>query len=265
MGEARFEAVFLGIETPDEASLSVAGKHQNTRSSLEESVDRITSYGIRVMAGFIIGFDGEQAGAGQRISAFVQQTGIPLAMIGVLQALPNTALWHRLHKEQRLLEHPDQFDEGVITHLLNFRPSRPIHHLAAEFVQAFADLYDPVPYLERVYHYCCKLAAARRPQLRRWNQSSSLIRGVLILCWRQGVLRETRWLFWKRLAQISFNHGQILDEYLWLLMLNEHFIDYQQLVQDQIEAQLRSSQFLGVDHPQPAALIAAARQLTPAP
>ena len=54
MAEARFEAVFLGIETPDEASLSVAGKHQNTRSSLEESVDRITSYGIRVMAGFII-------------------------------------------------------------------------------------------------------------------------------------------------------------------------------------------------------------------
>jgi hypothetical protein len=48
-------------------------------------------------------------------------------------------------------------------------------------------------------------------------------------------------------------------------MLNEHFIDYQQLVQDQIEAQLRSSQFLGVDQPQPAALIAAARQLTPAP
>jgi hypothetical protein len=48
-------------------------------------------------------------------------------------------------------------------------------------------------------------------------------------------------------------------------MLNEHFIDYQQLVQDQIEAQLGSSQFLLVDQPQDAAVIAEARQLTPAP
>jgi hypothetical protein len=48
-------------------------------------------------------------------------------------------------------------------------------------------------------------------------------------------------------------------------MLNEHFIDYQQLVQDQIETQLRSSQFLGVDQPQPAALVAVARQFSPAP
>lgn len=238
MARSGFKRVFLGIETPDQESLLLTKKNQNTRSPLNDAVERITAHGLQVMAGFIIGFDGEQAGAGQRISAFVQQTGIPLAMIGVLQALPNTALWHRLHKEHRLLDHPDTFDEGVITHLLNFRPSRPIHHLAAEFVQAFADLYDPVPYLERVYHYCCKLAAARRPQLRRWNQSSSLIRGVLILCWRQGVLRETRWLFWKRLAQISFNHGQILDEYLWLLMLNEHFIDYQVVIQDQVKQQL---------------------------
>ena len=238
MASSGFKRVFLGIETPDQDSLLLTKKNQNTRSPLNEAVDRITARGLQVMAGFIIGFDGEQPGAGKRISTFVNQTGIPLAMIGVLQALPNTALWHRLQKEQRLTQHADQFDEGVITHLLNFKPSRPIHQLAAEFIEAFADLYDPVPYLERVYRYCCKLAVARRTQLRRWNQNSSLIHGVLILCWRQGIVRETRLLFWIRLAQISLNHGQILDEYLWLLMLNEHFIDYQEVIRDQIKQQL---------------------------
>ena len=78
-------------------------------------------------------------------------------------------------------------------------------------------------------------------------------------------MRDTRWLFWRQLAAMAWRYPGGLDNYLWLLMLNEHFIDYQQLVQDQIEAQLPSSQFLGVDQPQPAALIAAARQLTPAP
>jgi len=67
--------------------------------SVAPAVDRIRSYGIRVMAGFIIGFDGEKTGAGDRIVEFVSRTGIPAAMVGMLQALPNTGLWHRLEKE----------------------------------------------------------------------------------------------------------------------------------------------------------------------
>ena len=88
MHEARFESVFLGIETPDEASLETARKVQNTRNPLDAAVDRITANGIRVMAGFIIGFDGEKDGAGLRIVDFVTRTGIPAAMMGMLQALP---------------------------------------------------------------------------------------------------------------------------------------------------------------------------------
>jgi hypothetical protein len=125
--------------------------------------------------------------------------------------------------------------------------------------------------MRRVYRYSYKLAEGRqqsrgqRNQLRPWTQGSGLVRGLLTLIWRQGLRRDTRWLFWRQLAAMAWSHPLGLDNYLWLLMLNEHFIDYQMLVQQQIEAQLRSSQFLGVDQPQPAALIAAARQLTPAP
>ncbi len=104
MAECRFESVFLGIETPDAASLETARKVQNIRSSLEDSVERITASGLRVMAGFIIGFDGEERGAGNRIVEFVTRTGIPHAMMGMLQALPNTALWTRLEQEGRLIQ-----------------------------------------------------------------------------------------------------------------------------------------------------------------
>jgi hypothetical protein len=61
----------------------------------------------------------------------------------------------------------------------------------------------------------------------------------LILCWRQGVVRETRWRFWIHLVQIALLHPQVLNDYLWLLMLNEHFIDYQTCVRDQVEQQLQ--------------------------
>ena len=137
MHDARFESVFLGIETPDEASLEIAHKSQNTRNPLDKAVDRITANGIRVMAGFIIGFDGEKAGAGQRIVDFVNRTGIPAAMMGMLQALPNTSLWHRLEKEGRLIEDKSVAKGVNQTNLLNFRPTRPIQDIANEYVEAF--------------------------------------------------------------------------------------------------------------------------------
>jgi radical SAM superfamily enzyme YgiQ (UPF0313 family) len=86
MARSRFESVFLGIETPDEASLG-GRKHQNTRNPSMKLWTASTANGIRVMAGFIIGFDGEKDGAGDRIVEFVTRTGIPAAMMGMLQAL----------------------------------------------------------------------------------------------------------------------------------------------------------------------------------
>jgi len=56
MVECNFRAVFLGIETPDEDSLNLTKKFQNTRDSLSDSVEKIIRSGLRVMAGFIIGF-----------------------------------------------------------------------------------------------------------------------------------------------------------------------------------------------------------------
>jgi len=84
MVESGFNRVFLGIETPDTTSLTGAGKHQNTRTPLLEAVDAITGKGLLVMAGFILGFDGERSGAGQRIVDFVNQSRIPVAMLGIL-------------------------------------------------------------------------------------------------------------------------------------------------------------------------------------
>ncbi|NER00556.1 MAG: B12-binding domain-containing radical SAM protein, partial [Cyanothece sp. SIO2G6] len=79
-----FKAVFLGIETPDQESLKLTKKHQNTRDPLIEGVKKINRSGIRVMAGFIIGFDGEKAGAGDRIINFVEATAIPQALFSML-------------------------------------------------------------------------------------------------------------------------------------------------------------------------------------
>jgi len=247
MAEARFEAVFLGIETPDEASLSLTGKHQNTRSSLEDSVDRITSYGIRVMAGFIIGFDGEKTGAGDRIVRFVSRTGIPAAMMGMLQALPNTGLWHRLEKEGRLIEEKADAKGVNQTNLLNFLPTRPIRDIANEYVDAFCQLYEPNAYIDRVTHYYLKMGEPRwKTFYKAENSDKSVLpgwrdlRALSIVVWRQGLQRDTRFRFWKSLATVARRNPKCLEQFLITLAHNEHFQEYRGVVTKEIQEQLAS-------------------------
>jgi radical SAM superfamily enzyme YgiQ (UPF0313 family) len=244
MAECRFDSVFLGIETPDEASLETAKKLQNTRSSLDESVDRITSYGIRVMAGFIIGFDGEKSGAGSRIVEFVSRTGIPAAMMGMLQALPNTGLWHRLEKEGRLIENKAAAKGVNQTNLLNFVPTRPIRDIANEYVDAFCQLYEPHAYIDRVCSYYLKMGKPRWQQFVPANlKKSSLptwtdLRALLIVIWRQGIKRDTRWRFWRSLLKVALGNPAVLEQFLVTLAHNEHFLEYRGVVTREIQDQL---------------------------
>ena len=98
MKDAGFNSVFLGIETPDESGLIASNKLQNTRRSLLESVATIQSYGMQVMGGFILGFDTDKEDIFDRMVEFIQKSGIPIAMVGLLQAMPGTQLFRRLRQ-----------------------------------------------------------------------------------------------------------------------------------------------------------------------
>src|SRR5262249_13610785 len=103
MRRAGFRRVFLGLETPVAESLKETQKHQNTRHDMLEAVKKIQSYGMEVMAGFIVGFDHDPDDIFERQINFIRESAIPLAMVGLLHALPDTQLWRRLAREGRLL------------------------------------------------------------------------------------------------------------------------------------------------------------------
>lgn len=236
MVQANFGAVFLGIETPDTDSLALTRKFQNTRNSLLDAVETINQAGLRVMAGFIIGFDGEKSGAGQRIIDFVEATAIPQAFFSMLQALPNTALWHRLEKEGRLLRSDDEANIHQTT-LTNFIPTRPLEELAREYIKCFWELYEPDRYLARVYRHHVKMQPRPFKPKRKLPQWCD-VRALLIICWRQGIKRKTRWQFWKQLAAIARQNPGVLEVYLINCAHIEHFLAYREIVRDEIEAQI---------------------------
>jgi radical SAM superfamily enzyme YgiQ (UPF0313 family) len=261
MVKCNFGAVFLGIETPDEESLALTQKHQNTRSSLSEAVDRIAKSGIRVMAGFIIGFDGEKTGAGSRIVKFVEQTNIPTAVFSMLQALPDTALWHRLTKEGRLRGTDGNINQ---TTLMNFVPTRPLEEIAYEYMDAFDELYEPSKFLDRTYRHFLTLGGATYPDKgpgRSKAISWIVIRAFLTICWRQGVVRSTRWQFWRNLWSMwRVNPGGV-SSYLGVCAQIEHFLEYRGIVRQQIEVQV--AEFLASEAKVKAAMVEPIRVVEP--
>jgi len=190
------------------------------------------------MAGFIIGFDGEAPGAGARIVKFVEHTSIPTALFSMLQALPDTALWHRLAKEVRLRSKSANINQ---TTLMNFVPTRPLEEIAREYVEAFWQLYDPERFLDRTYRHFRILGEATYPKKGKASRKPIdwvTVRALLTICWKQGLLRKTRWQFWRNLANMfKYNPGGV-SSYLSVCTQIEHFLEYRQIVRDEIEAQV---------------------------
>jgi radical SAM superfamily enzyme YgiQ (UPF0313 family) len=135
--EAGFGWVFVGIESPDEESLREAQKTQNTRQDLLTAVRNIYRHGIDVLSGFIVGFDNDTLQTFDRQYRFIMESGIQVAMIGLLTALPRTPLYERLEREGRLLpgaEHGDNTRLGT-----NFSPKRMSYD---SLVEGYQRLYQ---------------------------------------------------------------------------------------------------------------------------
>ncbi|BAU15595.1 cobalamin B12-binding protein [Leptolyngbya sp. NIES-3755] len=240
MVQAGFYGVFLGIETPDQDSLQTTRKYQNTRSPLVRACQTIAQAGLLIYAGFILGFDGERSGAGDRIRAFVEETHIPQPMLGILQAIPNTALWERLKRENRLRRSEgDMFEVGDQNTLMNFYPTRSLDEIAIEYVKALWILYEPSNYLKRCFQHCLDLVP--NPRLRQ-NVHFPLHKGLRLMMqviWLQGIRRkDTRAQFWQQLWEMMLRRPRSLNLYFGLCAAGEHFTEYRSLARARITQQI---------------------------
>ena len=104
MVEANIIAVFIGIESPNEASLRETKKFQNVRQggTMLEKVHRIQDAGMEVWCGMIIGFDNDDETIFDAQIEFIQRG--PDRHLDDRDALrhPKTPLYDRLAAEGRL-------------------------------------------------------------------------------------------------------------------------------------------------------------------
>ncbi|MBZ5516820.1 MAG: B12-binding domain-containing radical SAM protein [Acidobacteriia bacterium] len=217
MREAHFTRVFLGIETPVAESLKETTKFQNLRGDLLESVRRIQAHGIEVMAGFIVGFDNDPPDVFQRQIQFIREAAIPLSMVGLLTALPNTQLWRRLKAEGRLIK--QSLGNNTLADL-NFVPKMDAAELLAGYRRIMQTIYSPREYFERASAFLSQLGAAARAPL-AFSDLMAVGRSI----WRQGLRSNYRKEYWKFLAQALQRHRQHLDKAITLAIMGHHFFE----------------------------------------
>jgi radical SAM superfamily enzyme YgiQ (UPF0313 family) len=153
MNAANFVGVFTGIESPNPETLVQMKKKQNTRRNIAESVHRIYAAGMFVTAGFIVGFDNEKAAMSEPMIDLIEEAAIPVAMVGLLYALPNTQLTRRLAKEGRLHPLPEMVPDGhgdQCTNGLNFDTLRPRREILEDYKRVLDRIYDPVAFAGRL-------------------------------------------------------------------------------------------------------------------
>ncbi len=218
MRDSGFRRVFLGIETPVEESLKEAQKGQNTRRGLLESVEKIQSYGMEVMAGFIVGFDNDPEDIFDRQIEFIRESAIPLAMVGLLTALPDTQLWRRLESEGRLLEESSGNNTDCS---LNFVPTMDASRLIEGYKAILRNIYSPREYYKRALD--C-LARYKRDQLEPHNFDliagiKSLSKIVITL----GVRENSRIHFWKYMFRLVTRYPRDFAHGMTLAAMGYHF------------------------------------------
>jgi GTP cyclohydrolase II len=241
MQRVGFSAIFVGIESPDEETLKVAQKRQNTKRSLAGSLRKIYSYGIFVNAGYIVGFDTEGEGVADGILDLIEASAVPVNMIGMLFALPNTQLQRRLTAEGRLFEAfevaptdcGDQCTAG-----LNFVTLRPRVDILRDYRRVIGESFAPDAYFRRVLDVGTALNCTKKKLRLPLRNTLRDLGAFARLVHRMGIKKSYRGLFWRTLAKLTWRNPKGLRYSIAMMALYLHFGDFKDYVIGRLDEQI---------------------------
>jgi radical SAM superfamily enzyme YgiQ (UPF0313 family) len=215
MVEAGFVAVFVGIETPNEASLVECAKVQNRNRDLGAAVRKLHNFGLEVQGGFIVGFDSDPISIFKSQINFIQKSGIVTAMVGLLNAPPGTRLYQRLKKENRLIKSFDGSNTDC-----NFIPKMSYETLIDGYKNILNTIYAHKQYYERIRTF---LKEYRPHQKTRIKISLSQIKGFFKASWFLGIGGKGRRYYWRLIISTLLKHPSVFPLAMKLAVYGYHF------------------------------------------
>ncbi len=221
MREAFMTNVFIGIETVEPDALRALSKKQNLRTPMLQAVDVISSYGIEIAAGIILGLDTDTPETVDAILEFIEASQIPIVTPNLLVALPQTPLYQRLHKANRLTS-----GEGRDS---NIEYLQPYEAVVANWKRLVRETYAPRKIYERYAGQAKRTYVHRKRPVRPLDQLTwpNLRRALQILSrlvWRVGICSDYRKEFWN-MARRELRQGNI-ESIFQIAMVAHHLITF---------------------------------------
>lgn len=216
MVKAGFKKVFVGIETPNLESLQECHKLQNKGRDLVASIHTLQRAGMEVMGGFIVGFDNDQQDIFKRQFDFIQKSGVVTAMVGLLQALPQTKLYQRLMREGRL-EAPATGNNTEA--VLNFKTKLNREFLQNGYRDLMNRLYEPKVYYQRIRTFL----DTHRPSGPKLRISPSDFKAFLKSFWMLGIWERGRHNYWRFFWSTLLRRPRQLRQAIELAVIGYHF------------------------------------------
>jgi hypothetical protein len=138
-----------------------------------------------------VGFDHDPSSIVDSLIHFIQESGIVVAMVGLLNAPINSRLYQRLCREERLLK---GWTGNNTDSSINFVTKMDLQELLGGYRKILATIYSSKPYYQRVRNF---LMIHRPLNLRgtriRFAQLRALARSMFVL----GIIGEDRMYYWR--------------------------------------------------------------------
>ncbi|MBK7497831.1 MAG: DUF4070 domain-containing protein [Ignavibacteriales bacterium] len=217
MAKAGFEAVFIGIESPNEKSLIECHKPQNTNRDLIASVRKIQQFGLEVQGGFIVGFDNDHPLIFEELTNFIQQSGIVTAMVGLLNAPKGTKLEKRLLEEGRMLS---DFTGNNTDFTINFIPKMDSEILSNGYKSILKKIYTPKFFYERVMRFMKDFEPKKK---KVFHLNPNYILALFRSIFKLGVIGEERTYYWKLFFWTLFRKPQLFSLAILFAIYGFHF------------------------------------------
>jgi radical SAM superfamily enzyme YgiQ (UPF0313 family) len=216
MYEAAFDWIFIGIETPDDGSLAECNKNQNLHRDLPEQIRRLQRNGFQVQGGFIVGFDHDPPDIFQRQYDLIQQNGVVMAMVGILQAPSGTELFKRLQREGRIR---GEYCANNVADDTNVVTRMDRETLRTNYRALVKALYEPKNYYDRVRN----LLAQFKEPIEKPLLTKDIVLAVLRCFFWLGLIRGGRSHFWRIFWWVCLHKRDSIHNFLGLAILGYHF------------------------------------------
>ncbi|MEN8907347.1 MAG: DUF4070 domain-containing protein [Clostridiales bacterium] len=218
MVKAGFNKVFIGIESPNEESLSECNKYQNVDRNILDSIEKCLHSGLQVQGGFILGFDNDPLSIFDTLANFIQKSNIVIAMVGLLNAPTGTRLYKRLKKEGRILS---KMSGNNTDFTMNFVPKMNFNKLLDGYKSTLKSIYAPKYYYKRVTEFLRAYSFEKTKTKFRIDNSG--IKALFKSMIRLGIFGSERFYYWKLFFWTLVNRPRLFPLAIELSINGFHF------------------------------------------